>query len=133
MANLVVDASVSVSWCFPDERTEFSRQVLQAVSQRKSFAPRLWAYEIRNCILLGLRRGRIGREDARAYLDSLCKLDIHLTDPVSYDDVFHLADACALTFYDAAYLDLALREGAVLATLDERLRAAAAKLGVALF
>ena len=133
MANLVVDASVTVSWCFPDERTEFSSQVLQAVCQRKSFAPRLWAYEMRNCILLGLRRGRITREDAKAYLDSLGKLDIQLTDPVSYEDVFHLADACGLTFYDAAYLDLALREGAILATLDDRLRAAAEKLGVGLF
>jgi predicted nucleic acid-binding protein len=58
---------------------------------------------------------------------------VGLTDPHSYDAVFDLAERHGLTIYDAAYLDLALREGQPLASLDARLRKAAAKSGVILF
>jgi hypothetical protein len=58
MADLVIDASVASAWCFADERTDYTNGVLQAVSASlESFAPRLWAYEIRNSVLMGLRRG----------------------------------------------------------------------------
>jgi predicted nucleic acid-binding protein len=101
MADLVIDASLASAWCFPDERTEYTNGVLQAVSNSlEAFAPRLWAYEIRNSILMGLRRGRIVRADAAEFLDSLANLNIHLTDPVSHDAVFELADLNGLTVYD---------------------------------
>lgn len=58
---------------------------------------------------------------------------MRLTDPVSCDDVFDLASRNGLTVYDASYLDLSLREGSPLATLDNLLRKAAIKNGVALF
>lgn len=58
---------------------------------------------------------------------------MQLTDPRSYDGVFAVADRHGLTVYDAAYLDLALREGLPLASLDTALRNAAAKSGVLLF
>ena len=44
-----------------------------------------------------------------------------------------LRERHALTFYDAAYLDLAIREGSGLASLDDALRKAAVKAGVVLF
>jgi predicted nucleic acid-binding protein len=51
----------------------------------------------------------------------------------AYDVIFELAKRYALTFYDAAYLELAIREEASIATLDEALRGAAVKAGIALF
>jgi predicted nucleic acid-binding protein len=67
MADLVIDASLAAAWCFPDERTEYANGVLAAISDSsKAFAPRLWAYEIRNSILMGLRRGRIGKAAMKA-------------------------------------------------------------------
>jgi hypothetical protein len=61
MPVLVIDASLAAAWCFPDERTEYADGVLQAISDSsEALAPRLWAYEIRNSILVGLRRGRNG-------------------------------------------------------------------------
>src|SRR6185436_592451 len=126
MADLVIDASLASAWCFPDEQTDYTNGVLQSVSSSlEAFAPRLWAYEIRNSVLLGVRRGRISKADAERFLDSLEDLSIHLTDPVSYDGVFELAERHGLTVYDAAYLDLALREGAQLASLDDAFRKAA--------
>ena len=134
MADLIIDASLASAWCFPDERTDFTNGVLQAISSSmEAFAPRLWAYEVRNSVLMGLRRGRISRSDAEAFLESLADLNIHLADPVSYDAVFKLAETNGLTVYDAAYLDLAIREGAELASLDGALRNASVKAGVSLY
>lgn len=134
MAALVIDASLASAWCFPDERTDYTNGVLQAVSSSvEALAPRLWAYEVRNSVLMGMRRGRIGKADAEEFLSSLVDLNIRLSDPVSYDDVFKLAEHHSLTVYDAAYLDLALREGSQLASLDDALCKAAVKAGIRLF
>ncbi len=46
--------------------------------------------------------------------------------------VLALARAHGLSAYDAAYLELAMREGLPLATEDAALRAAAERVGVAL-
>ncbi len=134
MAALVIDASLASAWCFPDERTGYTNGVLQAISSfMEATAPRLWAYEVRNSVLMGMRRGRIGEADAREFLRSLKDLNIRLGDPVSYDDVFKLADRYSLTVYDAAYLDAAIREGSHLASLDAAMCKAAVKAGIPLF
>ena len=72
MAALVIDSSLAAAWCFPDERTDYTNAVLQVVSTPlEATAPRLWAYEVRKSILMGLRRKRIGKADAEYFLDSL--------------------------------------------------------------
>ena len=84
MNGIVVDASVALAWCFPDERTDCTNAVLRVVSTPiEATAPRLWAYEVRNSVLMGLRRKRIGKADAEYFLDSLKGLPIRLTDPLS--------------------------------------------------
>ena len=134
MAALVIDASLASAWCFPDERSDYANAVLHAVSSSLvAIAPRLLAYEVRNSVLMGLRRGRINEADAEAFLDSLADLNIRLVDPVSYDAVFKLAGFSGLTVYDAAYMDLAIRQSAQLASLDDALQKAAVKAGVTLF
>ncbi len=69
MADMVVDASVSATWCFRDEATDYTDRVLDAVAGlREAIVPRLWAYEIRNSVLNGLRRKRISQTDADEFL-----------------------------------------------------------------
>jgi predicted nucleic acid-binding protein len=134
MAALVIDSSLAAAWCFPDERTDYTNAVLRAVSTPlEAAAPRLWAYEVRNSVLMGLRRRRITKTDAQDFLDSIKALPIRLTDPLSYDRVFELAESHGLTVYDAAYLDLAMREGLPLASLDAALLRAAGRSGIAVF
>jgi len=100
MAALVLDASVASAWCFPDERTAYTHGVFQAVvSSLEIFAPKLWAYEIRNSVLMGLRRGRISGPDTELFLASLNALSVRLSEPSSYDGVFQLADQHGLTVY----------------------------------
>ncbi len=134
MAALVIDDSLASAWCFPDERTAYTNGVLQAISSFvEGTAPRLWAYEVRNSILMGMRRGRIVESDAQGFLSSLKDLNIRLSDPVSYDDVYKLAERHSLTVYDAAYLDVAIREKSQLASLDAAMCKAAVKAGIPLF
>jgi predicted nucleic acid-binding protein len=83
--------------------------------------------------LEGLRRGRISKADAQEFLNSLGDLNIHLTDPLSYGAVFEIAERHSLTVYDAAYLELAIRERLALASLDAALIRAARKEQVAIF
>jgi predicted nucleic acid-binding protein len=133
-AAVVIDASIASAWCFPDEQTDYTQSVLRAVSGSiDALAPRLWAYEVRNGVLMGVRRGRIPLSHAERFLALLSGLCVGLIDPHSYDAIFAVAERHGLTVYDAAYLDLALREGLPLASLDARLRKAAAKCGVLLF
>ena len=82
---------------------------------------------------MGVRRKRITMADAQEFLTLLKALPIRLRDPQSYDEIFTLAGLQSLTVYDAPYLDLALREGLPLASLDKAMRNAALQSGVALF
>jgi hypothetical protein len=82
---------------------------------------------------MGVRRSHISRTHAEDFLDTLKSLPIRLTDPLSYDDVFALADRHGLNVYDATYLDLAVREGLPLASLDGALIRAAGQSGVGIF
>ncbi|HAH09663.1 MAG TPA: hypothetical protein DCL54_06010 [Alphaproteobacteria bacterium] len=49
----------------------------------------------------------------------------------AWRDTVHLAQKYTLTVYDAAYLEMAMRLGCGLATLDKALRAAAKQAGLA--
>jgi predicted nucleic acid-binding protein len=86
-----------------------------------------------NSLTMAARRGRIDREFRRAALGDLAMLEI-TTDPHTeanaWGQTAQLADKWDLTVYDAAYLELALRRQFPLATLDEKLRAGAARCGV---
>ena len=131
---VVLDSSIAAAWCFPGEQTAYTQAVLDAlVAPAEAFAPRLWAYEIRNSVLMGLRRQRISRAHAEDFLDTIKNLPIRLSDPISYDAVLALATRHRLTVYDAAYLDLAIRESLPLATLDNELIRAAAQSNIDLF
>ena len=99
----------------------------------KFLLPHLWAYEVRNSVLMGVRRGRISVAHAEGFLDSLRDLPVRLAEPPSYEDIFALANEHGLTFYDAAYLELVLRQGLPLASLDNKLLKAAMESGATLF
>ena len=124
--NFVIDASIAAAWCFKDEATDYTEAVLDAlVGSSMAIAPRLFLYEAHNMILTGLRRQRIDHADAEAFIMLLPKLSISITDPQIYADVFLLAQRHRLTFYDAAYLDLAMREGLPISSRDGDLLKAA--------
>ena len=89
--------------------------------------------EIRNSVLIALRRGRISKADAEEFLVAMNELNVQLSGPPSYDELFKLAVHYDLTVYDAAYLELAMRESLPLASLDGQLNEAARKAGLPIY
>jgi predicted nucleic acid-binding protein len=134
MPSIVVDASVTLSWCFPDEQTLASISVLDRLKAGdRALVPAFWAMEVLNTLLVGERRGRITASQTRAFLDTLRILNpIHdyarlekVVGPIQIICRDH-----RLTPYAALYIELALRSGSPLATLDQPQRQAATALGV---
>jgi predicted nucleic acid-binding protein len=129
----VVDASVTLAWCFEDEATSQTEAILDRLSDDTAIVPALWELEVSNVLLLGERRSRLTESQSARFVALLGQLPIHV-DSASVDMGAVLATGRrhALTAYDAAYLVLAEREGVPLATLDTRLRNAADAVGVIL-
>lgn len=131
----VLDASVALSWAFADEGGEVSTRALERLRDDEAFVPALWALEVANGLLTAERRSRITPADAADFCRLLLSLPVAV-DPAarrrSFDVLAPLARAHELTSYDSAYLELAARLAAPLATLDGRLRDAARDAGVAL-
>lgn len=130
---IVIDASVTMAWCFDDEATPMTDGVLDRLRDQEAFVPALWQLEVANVLLIAERRGRITEAQATRFLDLLMQLPIRIDQ--SLTNVAALLAAGRrhrLTAYDAAYLLLAERIGAPLATLDSNLIAAALTAGVEL-
>jgi predicted nucleic acid-binding protein len=131
---IVVDASVTLSWCFPDEETDSSMSVLDRLqSGEQVLVPAFWALEVLNTLLVGERRGRITPEQTAAFLDTLKTLNPDLDCPTLEQVAGPVQIICRdhrLTPYDAIYIELAQRSGWPLATLDQPQRDAATALGV---
>ena len=134
MNRIVVDASVTLSWCFPDEQTDSSMKVLDRLQAgEKALVPSFWAVEVLNTLLVGERRGRITAEQTATFLDALKILHPAL-DYTTLDQVVGPVQIICrdhrLTPYDALYIELAQRSGCPLATLDQPQRDVAGALGV---
>jgi predicted nucleic acid-binding protein len=134
--SLVIDASVSGSWCFPEEASTLSEAVLEAVTRAGAVVPALWMFEMTNVLGVGERRGRIGAEAAAVIREALADLPILLDGTRTLRSISELMDLARefdLTAYDASYLELAIRTGSTLATRDVALMRAATRAGVPLF
>jgi predicted nucleic acid-binding protein len=98
----------------------------------EAVVPCLWWFEVRNTLVVNERRRRIVESDTAAFLLSLSRLRIRIDRTPDEGAVLRLARTHRLSVYDAAYLELAQREGLPLATLDADLKKAAAGEAVAL-
>ena len=136
MKPLVIDCSVTMAWCFEDERSLFADKVLDHLAETEAWVPSLWAFEVANVLLVAERRDRLSPADSTRFVTLLSDL------PIMIDDRAHeraLGSALSagrdhgLSSYDATYLELAMRLGGVMATGDKRLRAACRKSGIPLF
>ena len=121
---LVIDASVAAAWAF-EEQHEIAERVFALVGAEAMSAPALWWYELRNVLVLGERRRQITEHETGRFLRDIARLAITIDTSPNESGVLNLARRHRLTVYDAAYLELALRAGLPLATLDTMLAAAA--------
>jgi predicted nucleic acid-binding protein len=133
--DFVLDASVALSWCFVDEKTPLTNQLLDCLEKETAWVPSLWPLEIGNILIAAERRKRILYADMVQFLALLDKLSIKV-DQETASKAFHetllLAHVHKLTTYDASYLELAMRKGIPLATKDAALSRVAKQFGIQL-
>jgi predicted nucleic acid-binding protein len=133
--SFVLDASIAMAWLFADKGTSQTETLLDRLGAEEAAVPALWPYEIANVLVVAERRQRIAEAQGRHFTRLLSDLPIRVVEAGSatqWDGAMSAATRYGLTVYDAAYLDLAMREGLSLATQDKALRAAAEQSGVTL-
>ena len=132
----VLDNSVVMAWGFDDEADPDAEALLDRMPTLRAHVPTLWPLEVANALLVGERRQRMTPADTAQFLSLLGTFPITLDDQTTaraWVETLSLARARNLSVYDAAYLELSMRRGLPLATLDARLKAAAIAVGVSLF
>ena len=133
--SLVIDASITMAWCFEDEATSATEEVLDLVVETNAIVPTIWRFEVGNALQMAIRRKRITeifRDDALAKLLAMPISVDSETDVHAWTTAFRLSERFGLTLYDAAYVELAQRRSLPLATLDRDMRAAAHALAIPL-
>ena len=132
----VLDNSIVMAWSFEDETDEYADAVLDRLAIARAVVPALWPLEVANALLMGERRKRSTEAETIKWTGILKSLPIVIdgeTNAHAWSDTLTLARGHNLTAYDAAYLELAIRRGVPLATIDGKLKLAAETVGVALF
>ncbi len=135
MSRFVLDTSVTVAWVFEDETAPYTESVLEMLSTGEAVVPAVWPLEVANALLSAERRRRLTRAKAAKFLAALQDLPITVdaNGPLrAFSEILSLARERGLSAYDACYLDLAIRTGLPLATLDKNLRKGAQRIGVPL-
>lgn len=131
--SFVIDNSIVMSWCFKDETDNYADAVLNKLEYSTAFVPCIWPLEVGNVLLVAERNKRLRQADSIRFIALLSELPI-VVEPESPDrmmnEIVSIARAYDLSTYDASYLDLAMRKGIPIATLDKGLLRAAKKSNV---
>ncbi len=136
MKALVLDVSATLAFVLTDELSVRSDHILDAVEEhadRLLLVPGHFWIEVTNGLLMAERRGCTSRTEIAEALRFVFGLSITTDDETNRrcpNDSLALAREHGLTLYAAAYLELALRQRADLATLDRALGRAAKSAGI---
>jgi predicted nucleic acid-binding protein len=131
---MVLDTSLAISWCLQDESSEETEEILDRFAgDFSALVPVLWLWEVNNILLIAERRKRLTFAKRKQQIELLKKLPIEIDEDAIehvWGETISLARTYGLTVYDAAYLELALRHGIPLGSLDRDLRTAASKASI---
>jgi predicted nucleic acid-binding protein len=133
----VLDNSVTMRWLFGDGSEAdlaYATRILQLLESEETEAlvPCLWHLEVGNVIVRAEAKGLIPEARSAEFLGLLNDMAIVTDDETvvhARGGTLRLARRFGLSTYDAAYLELALRNGLPLATLDADLRTAVSRTG----
>jgi predicted nucleic acid-binding protein len=135
----VLDNSVAMRWFFGDGKPQelaYAGKVLDAMTVASALVPVTWGLEVSNVLARAEAKGLVTEARSEAFLELLQGIDIEV-DAATFShvlsDTLQLARRYRLSAYDASYLELALRQGLPLSTLDEDLQRAAKRAGVKRF
>jgi predicted nucleic acid-binding protein len=132
----VLDASVTLAWCFDDEQNPAAERAIGSLSSAgDGLVPGIWLFEVANALVGAQRRQRLdepGLARVRGLLSELPLTVAPMSIAEALGPVADLARTHGLSAYDASYLYVAMREGVPLATIDGQLRDAAGRAGLPL-
>lgn len=128
----VLDNSVVTGWYLSDQSSDYSSAIAKRLESDRALVPPLWQMELANVLRTACTKGKLPLAHARQIMDTLGKLPIEVdAGPApGQRQLFELAMRYNLSSYDAAYLELAMRHGLAIATLDAQLKLAAVAAGV---
>ncbi len=139
MSSFILDNSVSMRWLLESEKPadqKYAIKVLESMVDSHALVPDLWRLEATNVLLGAEKRCEISFGQIEGFLSQLDMLPIHvdsLTTNHAFGRTLSLAREYKLSSYDAAYLELAIRETLPLSTLDKKLINAAKKSEVEVY
>jgi len=133
----VLDASVALSWLLEDAGPgqAYAAGVFETLKHASSVAhvPVTWGLEVANVIAKSEARALLLDNRSQAFLSMIAACPIRYdgqTHASALGETLRLARRFHLSAYDASYLELALRLGLNIATLDGDLLSAARRAGV---
>ncbi|MGJ4746755.1 type II toxin-antitoxin system VapC family toxin [Leptospira sp. SA-E8] len=133
----VLDCSLAAASFLPDEKSPKADQFLQSIGKTvRAVVPSLWWYEFNNVLLVSKRRKRLTDSQGKQIVSVFESLPIEFDINLSFEVFRHIQELAfnfELSSYDASYLELCIRKGAGIATLDEKVSAVAKKLKVEVF
>jgi len=131
---LVLDASIALGWMVDVPAPRISLRTLHLLeSGTIGVVPDLWYYELSNALIMAERRGRASAQLVSSHISDIERLAAFLeVSPTTPSALIAAARQSGLTAYDAAYFELALRRNLPLATLDNKMGAAAQRAGIEL-
>jgi len=137
--SFVLDNSVTMRWFFGDGKPyelAYAAKVLDAMKKASARVPVTWGLEVANVIARAEAKGLVKEARSEAFLEMLEGVEIEAdaaTFAHALSGTLQLARRYKLSAYAASYLELALRLGIPLATLDVDLQNAAKRAGVKKF
>jgi len=137
--SFVLDNSVAMCWLLNDGRpgdVSYALRVLTSLKHARAIVPGLWALEAANVVAKAEAKGLVTEARTQAFIATLGRLNIVVdkaTATQALGETLNLARRYKLSAYDAAYLELSLRAGLPLASLDADLAKAAKRAGVPIF
>ncbi len=139
MTDFVLDNSVAMRWLLASEKVsdqKYAEQVLESMRHVDALTPNLWHLEAVSVLLGAEKRGEVSLGEIERFISQLENLPIHvdtLTAHQAFSRTLSLSRAYKISSYDASYLELAMREGLSLSTLDKKLTKAAKKADVEIY
>lgn len=131
----VLDTSFTLALVLEEEEQDRVAEAMRSLNGQNVLVPPLWFYEVSNALLTNQKRGRLQERDKVRAVGFLRSLPISVDSDCNsraLEEILVIARAHSLTVYDATYLDLAMRSGLPLATLDNALIRVSQTMGVEL-
>jgi len=133
MKKVVVDASVCLKWVFEEADSEKARDLL-TLSEKGDillFAPEIWEYEIVNGFASAMLKNKLSYAKSKKLLRLVLRAKPQIIS--THELLLKSLENChkyRISAYDSAYITLAVENGIILISADEKLAQRVSDLNV---